>query len=58
MSDQIVASTQDTDFFLERSPLREGEGTQERLLKPWHRIVLWIAFLALMVVYAKWLLEV
>jgi len=58
MSDQIVASTQDTDFFLERSPLREGEGTQERLLKPWHRFLLCLSFLALMVVYAKWLLEV
>jgi hypothetical protein len=51
-------STQDTDFFLERSPLREGEGAQERLLKPWHRLLLCVSFLALMVVYTKWLLEV
>jgi len=51
-------STRDTDFFLEGSPLLEGEGAQERLLKPWHRVVLCVAFLALMVVYANWLLDV
>jgi hypothetical protein len=51
-------STRDTDFFLEELPFRQGEAAQEPLLEPWHRMVLCVAYLAMMVVYVKWLLEV
>ena len=50
-------STRDKTFFVEQSPLQEGQVTPKPLLRAWHRVALCIAYLAVMVVYGKWLLE-
>ena len=51
-------NTRNSDFFLDDDvPRMDGEVDPMRHLKPWHRIAVCLAFLALMVAYLGWLTE-
>ena len=48
-------STRNSDFCFDDAPRDDEEADPLRHLKPWHRIAICMAFLALMADYLRWL---